>query len=311
MTVYNHANRTAWQRFARNIRKHYIVYLMFVPVAVYYILFHYAPMYGATIAFKNYIPSRGFWDSNWVGLKHFHTFFNSYYCARLIRNTLLISVYSIIFGFPAPILLALLLNELKSQKYKRVVQTVTYLPHFLSIMVVCGMILNFFSSSGPINSVIVSLGGKKVDFLMDPVNFRPLYVGSDIWQSIGWGSIVYLAALSGIDPSLYEAARIDGANRFRQAFHITLPGLVPTITVLFILKIGSLMNVGYEKIILLYNELTYETADVISSFVYRKGLLDANYSYSAAIGLFNSVINFGLVILANTVSRHVQQTSLW
>lgn len=208
---------------------------MFVPVAVYYILFHYAPMYGATIAFKNYIPSRGFWNSNWVGLKHFRTFFNSYYCARLIRNTLLISVYSIIFGFPAPILLALLLNELKSQKYKRVVQTVTYLPHFLSIMVVCGMILHFFSSSGPINSVIMSLGGKKVDFLIDPANFRPLYVGSDIWQSIGWGSIVYLAALSGIDPSLYEAARIDGANRFRQAFHITLPGLVPTITVLFIL----------------------------------------------------------------------------
>lgn len=311
MTAYNHTNRTAWQRLKRNIRKHYIVYLMFVPVAAYYILFHYAPMYGATIAFKNYIPSRGIWASNWVGLKHFRTFFNSYYCSRLIRNTLLISTYSIIFGFPAPILLALLLNELKSQKFKHVVQTVTYLPHFLSIMVVCGMILNFFSSSGPVNQIIVSLGGEKVDFLMDPANFRPLYIGSDIWQSIGWGSIVYLAALSGIDPTLYEAARIDGANRFKQVFHITLPGLVPTITVLLILKIGSLMNVGYEKIILLYNELTFETADVISSFVYRKGLLDANFSYSAAIGLFNSVINFGLVILANTISRRVQQTSLW
>lgn len=309
--TYGAPKRSHRQNLIRNLRKHYIVYLMFVPVVIYYILFHYMPMYGATIAFKNYIPSRGFMESDWVGLKHFKTFFNSYYCGRLIRNTLLISLYSILFGFPAPILLALLLNELKFPRYKRLVQTITYLPHFLSIMVVCGMILNFFSYNGLINSIILSLGGTKVDFLMDPAHFRPLYIGSDIWQSVGWGSIVYLAALSGIDPTLYEAARIDGAGRFQQTVHITLPGLVPTITVLLILKIGSLMNVGYEKIILLYNELTYETADVISSFVYRKGLLDANYSYSAAIGLFNSVINFGLVILANTISRHVQQTSLW
>jgi len=293
-----------------NLYRHRIVYLMFVPVAAYYIIFHYYPMYGALIAFKNYVPAGGF-NAEWVGFKHFQSFFDSYYFVRLIKNTLLISINTLIFSFPAPILLALLLNEVRSNKYKRLVQTVTYLPHFLSIMVICGMIHTFFSSTGFVSNIIVALGGKAKNFLMEPSAFRPLYIGSGIWQSIGWNSIVYLAALSGIDPSLYEAARIDGAGRFRQALHITLPGIAPTIVVLFILRIGSLMNVGYEKIILLYNDLTMETADVISSFVYRKGLLNADYSYSAAVGMFNSVINFILVILANTLSRAVQETSLW
>ena len=300
-----------WIRLARNIQKYRIVYLMALPVLAYYILFHYAPMYGASIAFKHYIPSRGIQASAWVGLKHFDSSFHSYYFERLIRNTLLISLYSIAFGFPAPILLALLLNEVKSSWYKRTVQTITYLPHFLSMTVICGMILNFFASSGAVNSILTALGGEKRAFLLDPGYFRSIYIGSDIWQGVGWGSIVYLAALSGIDPALYEAARIDGANRFHQAVHITIPGILPTIVVLFILRVGSMMNVGHEKIILLYNDMIMETSDVISTFVYRKGLLDANYSYSAAVGLFNSAINFGLVVLTNALSRAVKQTTLW
>ena len=297
--------------FGRNLYKWRIVYLMFIPVAAYYVIFHYVPMYGALIAFKNFTPATGFANAPWVGLAHIADFFKSYYFVRLIRNTLTISLTSLIFGFPAPILLALLLNEVRSSGYKRVVQTVTYFPHFLSIMVVCGMLLNFFARDGLVNDIIVSLGGERKDFLLNANAFVPLYVGSGIWQGIGWGSIVYLAALSGIDPTLYEAARIDGANRFSQAVHITLPGILPTITVMFILRVGSIMNVGYEKIILLYNNITMEKADVISTFIYRKGLLNADYSYSTAVGLFNSVVNFGLVIAANSVSRSVQQTSLW
>ena len=300
-----------FQNFRKNIQKHRIIYLLFLPVLIYYLLFHYLPMYGAIIAFKNYVPSQGIANSAWVGLKHFRSFFSSYYCSRLIRNTLLISLYSILFGFPAPILLALLLNEVKCLRYKRLVQTITYLPHFLSVMVVCGMIIHFFSTDGFISAIVSSCGGSAQNYLLDPACFRAIYVGTDIWQSVGWGSIVYLAALSGIDPTLYEAAKIDGAGRMRQTIHITLPGILPTIVVLFILRIGSIMNVGHEKIILLYNSMTYETADVISTFVYRKGLLDANYSYSAAIGLLNSFINFGLVIIANTLSRSVKQTTLW
>ena len=300
-----------FQNFRKNIQKHRIIYLLFLPVLIYYLLFHYLPMYGAIIAFKNYVPSQGIANSAWVGLKHFRSFFSSYYCSRLIRNTLLISLYSILFGFPAPILLALLLNEVKCLRYKRLVQTITYLPHFLAVMVVCGLIIHFFSTDGFISAIVSSCGGSAQNYLLDPACFRAIYVGTDIWQSVGWGSIVYLAALSGIDPTLYEAAKIDGAGRMRQTIHITLPGILPTIVVLFILRIGSIMNVGHEKIILLYNSMTYETADVISTFVYRKGLLDANYSYSAAIGLLNSFINFGLVIIANTLSRSVKQTTLW
>ena len=298
-------------RVAKDFARHRVAYLMFAPVLAYYILFHYAPMYGAVIAFKNFIPSRGIWESPWVGLRHFRTFFDSYYFHRLLRNTLLISVYSIAFGFPAPILLALLLNELKSTAFKRTVQTITYLPHFISLMVICGMLLEFLSTRGLINELIASLGGKRVSFFLYPEYFRTIYIASDIWQGVGWGSIVYLAALSAIDPALYEAARIDGANRLRQAVHITLPGIMPTIIVLFILRLGNLMSVGHEKIILLYNELLYETADVISTFVYRKGLISFEYSYSSAVGLFNSLINFVLVIAANWISRTLSETSLW
>lgn len=292
------------------IRNKYI-YIMALPVVAYYIIFHYAPMYGAIIAFKEFNPALGIMGSPWVGFKHFKSFFEGVYFWRLVRNTLLISVYSLIWGFPAPIILALLLNEVKNKYFKRTVQTVSYLPHFISLVVVCGIIKDFTSTDGVINDIIEFLGGERTNFLMIPEWFRPIYVGSGIWQGVGWGSIIYLAAITNIDPQLYEAATIDGASRWKQTWHITLPGIVPTIVILLILRLGGLMSVGFEKIILLYNSATMETADVISSYVYRRGLLDFDYSFSAAVGLFNSVINLILITSANRLSRKVSETSLW
>ncbi len=287
------------------------VYMMAVPVLAFYILFHYMPMYGAVIAFKDFAPAKGIMGSPWAGLVHFRSFFNSFYLQRVVTNTFTINVYQLIFGFPAPIILALLLNEVRNAKFKRTVQTISYLPHFISIMVICGMLIDFSGRDGLINNFIVLLGGERSNLLLRPELFRTIYVGSDIWQGVGWGSIIYLAALTSIDPQLYEAARIDGAGRWRQTWNITLPGILPTITILLILRMGQMMNVGFEKIILLYNANTYETADVISSYVYRRGLLEFSYSFSAAVGLFNSLINFTLLIMANWISRRVNETSLW
>ena len=224
---------------------------------------------------------------------------------------MLISLYSLLFSFPAPILLALLLNELRSNKFKRCVQTVSYLPHFISVMVVCGMIIDFTRSDGLINDIVALFGGSRQTMLLNPAMFRSIYIVSDIWQGVGWGSIIYLSALTSIDAEQYEAAVIDGAGRLQKVLHVTLPGIAPTIVIMLIMRIGQIMNVGYEKIILLYNGNTYETADVISSFVYRKGLIEADYGYSTAIGLFNSSINLLLLLIANTVSRKVSETSLW
>ena len=295
----------------KDFKKNHLIYLMGLPVLAYYLIFHYGPMYGVIIAFKNFSPGRGILGSSWVGFQWFQDFFNSYYFGRLLRNTLLINILNLIFSFPAPIILALLLNELRSQKFKKTVQTISYMPHFISLVVICGMIHDFTARDGVINDIIAWFGGEPDTMLLRPELFRPIYIISGIWQGIGWGSIIYLAALSGIDPELYQASLIDGANRWDQVWHITLPGIMPTIVILLILRIGSMMSVGHEKIILLYNASTYETADVISSFVYRKGLLEANYSYSAAVGLFNSVINFILIITANWISRNVNETSLW
>lgn len=284
---------------------------MAIPMLVYYLIFHYGPMYGALIAFKDFNPMKGILGSPWAGLVHFQSFFQNVYFERIIINTLLINLYGLLFGFPAPIILALLLNEIRNKLFKRCVQTVSYLPHFISIMVVCGIIIDFTGRKGLINDILVLFGVERFNLLAKPELFRTIYVGSDIWQSVGWGSIIYLAALSTIDPQLYEASTIDGAGRWRQILHISLPGIMPTIIILLILRMGSMMNVGFEKIILLYNAGTYETADVISSFVYRKGLLDFNYSFSSAVGLFNSVINFTLLLSANWISRKVNETSLW
>lgn len=284
---------------------------MLLPVLAYYILFHYVPMAGAVIAFKNYTPARGILDSPWVGLANFKDFFESVYLWRLVRNTLTINLYELLIGFPAPIILALLLNEVRSRMFKRSVQTITYLPHFISAVVAVGMVLDFFSSDGIINALVTGLGGKPISYMTEPNLFYSIFVGSNVWQHLGWKSIIYLAALSAIDPALYEAANVDGAGRWAKLKHITLPGIMPIIVIMLILQIGNMMSVGFEKVMLMYNSSIYETADVISTFVYRKGLQDMNYSYSTAVGLFNSVINFTLLILANTISRKLSKNSLW
>ncbi len=288
-----------------------LIYMMAVPGLLYYIIFCYAPMYGAIIAFKDYSPARGVFLSQWVGLKHFYKFFESVYFQRVFINTLILSVYDIAVGFPAPIILALLLNEVRVKRFKKAVQTITYIPNFVSIVVISGMIVDFSTQNGIINQVLSIFGFEKTNLLLRPELFKSIYVWSGVWQSVGWGSIVYLAALGVIDPQLYEAATLDGANRFKQTIHVTLPGIAPTIIVLFILRMGNMMSVGFEKVILLYNPSTYETADVISSYVYRKGLVDMSFSFSTAVGLFNSVINLVMLITANAISRKLNDTSLW
>ncbi|WP_438444129.1 ABC transporter permease [Gorillibacterium sp. sgz5001074] len=298
-------------RFARDFKLNRLLYFMMIPVLAYYAIFHYAPMYGAVIAFKDFSPMKGIMGSDWVGLQHFQDFFSSYYFWRILKNTVVISVYSLIFMFPAPIILALLINEVRSQAFKRVVQTISYMPYFISLVVICGMVTDFTNSNGIINTLFSYFGYDGTAMLQKPGLFRPIYILSEIWQKVGWESIIYIAALMGIDQEQYEAARIDGASRLKQMLYITLPGILPTITIMFILRMGNMLNVGFEKIILLYNPVTYETADVISSFVYRKGLLEFGWSYSTAVGLFNSLVNLALLITANYVSRRVNESSLW
>ena len=295
----------------RELSKNKYIYIMLLPVFVYYIMFHYVPMGGVLIAFQDYSPRRGITGSEWVGFTNFIEFFTGPYFWQILRNTLKISLSSIIFGFPAPVLLALLLNELKSKRYSRTVQTVTYLPHFISTVVVCGIVKEFTMDSGVINDLIAFFGGERSTMLIDPKKFVPVYVLSDIWQKIGWDSIVYLAALTSVDTQLYEAADIDGASRLRKIVSITIPGIMPTIMTMFILRIGNILNVGFEKIILLYNPSIYDTADVISTYVYRVGLQEYRWGYSTAVGLFNSVVNFGFLILANYMSKRFNDVSLW
>ena len=296
----------------RDFRANRLVYLIAVPVLAYYVLFHYLPMYGAIIAFKDFSPGQGILGSPWVGLANFKSFFQSFYFLRVTRNTLLISFYSLIFGFPAPIILALLFNEVRRESFKKVAQTLSYLPHFISTIVVCGMIVDFTARDGVITQLVVLLTrGASTNLLTRPELFRPIYIASEVWQQTGWGAIIYLAALAGINAELYEAAVIDGAGRWRQTWHITLPGILPIVVIMLILRIGGMMEVGYDKIILLYSPPTYETGDVISTFVYRKGLLNSDYSFSTAVGLFNSVLSFILLITANQLSRRVNETSLW
>ncbi len=298
-------------RVKKDWKRNRSLYLMVLPVILFYILFHYKPMYGAIIAFQDYNPRQGVTGSEWVGFDQFIRFFTSPYFGRLVKNTLLLSVYGIIFGFPAPIILALLLNELRAKRFKKTVQTITYLPHFISLVVVTGIIKDFTQSTGLINDIIVMFGGERSSLIQNPALYRTIYIVSDIWQGIGWGSIIYLSALSGVDQQLYEAASIDGAGRWKQLIHVTLPGIAPTIVIMLIMRMGQLLGTGYEKTILLYNEATYETADVIASYIYRVGILERNWSYSTAIGLFNSVINLALLIATNKISRRVSETSLW
>ncbi len=295
----------------RELSKNKYIYIMLLPVFIYYIMFHYVPMAGVLIAFQDYSPRKGITGSEWVGFANFVEFFTGPYFWKILRNTLKISFTSILFGFPAPILLALLLNELKSKNYSRIVQTVTYLPHFISMVVVCGVVKEFTMDTGVINDLIAFFGGERSTMLIDPKKFLPVYIVSDIWQKIGWESIVFLAALTSIDTQLYEAADIDGAKRLRKIISITIPGIMPTIMTMLILRIGKILNVGFEKIILLYNPSIYDTADVISSYVYRVGLQEYRWGYSTAVGLFNSIVSFIFLIATNYMSKRLNDVSLW
>lgn len=303
---------SSWGKMVRNdFRVNKALYLMVVPIMLFYIAFHYAPMYGITMAFQDFRPAKGFLGSEWVGLEHFKTLFSLPSFKTLIANTFRISFKSIVFGFPAPIILALLINELRNARFAKFVQNLTYMPHFISMVVMCSLIRNFTLDTGIINYIMSFFGHDPVTLLNDPKYFDIIYVASDIWQGVGWGSIIYLAALTGIDPTLYEAAEVDGANKWRQVIHITLPGILPTITIMLVLRLGGVLNVGYEKLILLYNDLTMPRADVISTYVYRKGLIDLSWSFSAAVGIFNSVVNFVFVMTSNYISRKVNGIGLW
>ena len=285
---------------------------MFAPIFVYYIIFHYLPMTGAIIAFKDYKPGRGIYNGEWVGLKWFIQYFKSPYAFRTIRNTVLISFYQIAIGFPIPILFAVCVTEIKQMGFRRVVQTVSYLPHFISTVVLVGMIQQMFTmNNGIVNKFVVMFGGEVINFLNDPAWFRKLYVGSGIWQSFGFSSIIYIAAITGIDPTLYEAGKIDGITKFKEAWYITLPMISQTVVTLFILRLGNILSVGFEKVFLMYSPAVYETADVISTYVYRKGIESTTYSFASAVGLFNSVVNFMFVFIANQISRKLTDSSLW
>ena len=299
------------QRLKMDFKRNYQAYLMVLPAIVLIFIFCYIPMYGVLIAFQNYRPQTGFLGSEWVGLANFAEFFSSPHSWKIIRNTLFISVYSLAIGFPCPIILALLLNEVRCQAFKRTVQTISYMPYFISTVVICGMLKSFLAYDGVFNEIIKGLGGRPFNFLSSASLFPSVIVFSDRWQFVGWNSIIYIAALTNIDPNLYEAARMDGCGRIRQIWHITLPGIVPTITVLMILSIGGLLSANSDKILLLYTPMTYETGDVIGTFIYRRGLKGGDYSYSEAVGLFETAINFLLLIFANWFSQKTTENSLW
>lgn len=303
--------RKARSRWRKAVMKNWQLYVLLSPVILYFLVFHYFPLYGLQIAFKDFIASKGILGSPWVGFKHFERFFDSYYFWRLIKNTIGIGVFTLVVSFPVPIILALLLNEVKSLKYKKFVQTVIYAPHFLSTVVVVGMLLLFLKTDGMINQIIKLFGGTPIDFISEPSWFKSLYVFSDVWQTMGWSSIIYIAALAAVDPAQHEAAMIDGASRLQRIFHINIPAIMPTIVILFILNAGSVMAVGFEKVYLMQNDLNMSASDVISTFVYRSGILEAQYSFSAAVGLFNSLINFIMLIMVNQIAKKVNETSLW
>lgn len=299
-------------RLTEDLKKNWILYLMILPVLLYFIIFAFAPMSGIVLAFKDFKVKLGIFDSPWVGLKYFERFFGSYNFGMLLKNTIGISVYTLLIGFPIPIVFALLLNYLRLNRLKKTLQMVSYAPYFISTVVICGMIAIFMdSNTGILNQIIVSLGGEAKDFLSKPEYFKSIYVWSGVWQSMGYSSIIYISALAGVDPALHEAAIVDGATKVQRIIHIDLPSIKSTIIMLLILQIGSIMNVGFEKVFLLQNDLNMSASDVINTYVYRVGLVQNNYSYSTAVGLFNSVINMALVILANQLSKRFAKESLW
>ena len=295
----------------KNIYRSRYLYLLFALSLLYFIVFKYGAMAWLSIAFFDYNAFLGFAGSKFVGIKYFKQFIMDPYFWNILKNTVVLNLWMLVLYFPTPIILALLINEVKNKHFKKMAQTISYMPYFLSTVVVCGFITTILSNDGLINHVISSLGLEKVQFLMEPGWFRPVYVISEIWQQCGWGSIIYLAALAGVDSQLYEAAAIDGAGKWKQLIHVSIPGIAPVISIQLLLTVGKLLTVGYEKILLLYTGATYSTADVISTYVYRRGLMEANYSYGSAVSIFQAVMALILVVLANKAARKVGQTSLW
>lgn len=300
---------TSW---VRNLKRDKYLLLLFLPCLLYYLIFKYAPIFGIIIAFKDYNLYRGILESKWVGFKWFELFIQSPDFFSVLKNTFLLGFYKLLFGFPAPIILALLINEVRHSFFKRFVQTVSYLPHFISNVIVTGIVTMFLSPRiGMVNNLLDFLGLERINFMVESSWFRTIYVSSDIWQHLGWGTIIYLAALSAIDPQQYEAARIDGANRWKQTLHITLPGIAPAIIVILILDIGKILEIGFEKVYLLATPVVYSTADIISTYVYRVGLAEGRYSYATAIDVFTGVISFIFILSANWISRRISGNSLW
>ncbi|WP_282172286.1 ABC transporter permease [Cytobacillus firmus] len=295
----------------KKILSNYQLYLFLLPALIYFIVFHYVPMYGVLIAFKDFVATKGIMGSPWVGFKHFERFFDSYQFWTLIKNTLGLSITQLIVGFPLPIFLALMLNQIRSERYKRFVQTVVYAPHFISVVVLAGMIYVFFSNNGLINNIILIFGGDPISFMAKPEWFKPLYIASGVWQETGWAAIIYLAALAGVSPELHEAAVMDGANKWQRIFHVDIPAIMPTAVILLILSVGNIMNIGFEKAYLLQTPMNQPAAEIIPTYVYKMGLQQAQYSFAAAVGLFNSVINLILLIAVNKFAKKLSGTGLW
>ncbi len=303
--------KTVLARALKAFERDKYLYLMLVLPFAYYVIFHYIPMYGITLAFKDFDIGKGIVGSPWAGFKYFEEFFSNAYSWKLVRNTVLLRLWHLAIGFPAPIILALLLNELRNEKFKRFVQTSSYLPHFISVVVVSGMIVSFLASDGPINAIIASFGGKSIPWMQRAEWFRPIYIFSGIWQNAGWASVIYLAALTGINSELVEAAVVDGAGRWQRLLHITLPGIAPTVTIMFLLRIGQLLTLDYQMILLLYSPAIYETADVLGTYIYRRGILGADFSFATAVGFFQALVGLVFIVGSNWIAKRTGETSLW
>lgn len=299
-------------RLGRDMKRNYELYLLSIPILLYYIIFCYVPMYGVQIAFRDYSASRGIWGSEWVGMEHFMRFFKSYNCVQIIQNTLVLSLYTLAAGFPIPIIFAILINEIRGSKLKKTVQMISYAPYFISTVVLVGMLISFSSpSNGIINKLLGVVGIGPISFFAEPKWFKHIYVWSGIWQMVGWNSIIYISTLSSVDMQLYEAATVDGANKLQRIWHVDVPALMPTMIILLILNVGGLMNLGFEKIFAMQNSLNLSASEVIATYVYKMGIEGSEYSYSSAIGLFNSVINCVLLVICNMVAKRIGETSLW
>jgi len=308
-------SKNNFQRKIGLIKKNRLYYLLIIPGILFFILFKYVPMYGIIIAFKEVMPFDGIKEmlaAPWVGLKHFETFFNSYYFPQLMRNTIVISGLKLLIGFPAPVIFAILLNEVRHTMFKRTIQTISYMPHFISMVVLAGLIVTLLTTDGGlVNNLIVKLGGSPIYFLGDNKYFRGVLILSSVWKDLGWNAIIYLAAITSVDPQLFEAARVDGAGKFRQIWNITLPSISNIVVIMLILSIGNILEAGFEQVLLLYSQPVYETGDIIDTFVYRRGIQQMDYSFATAVGFFKSAIAFVLVIAANTIAKKFGKESIW